>query len=111
MNLLAIFAQSRRHYKYPTQTFLQRYGFLRAKPGAYPATQAGALIPLGHALGVQNNGISGAPPHTGAASGAGLFINQRKVVGGIDQRKRAAAPELQGITTILAAVADAGFGA
>ena len=78
---------------------------------ADPATQAGVLIPPGDILGIQDDGVGGAPLHTGATAVAGFFIDYRKVVGGIDHRQGAVTPELQCIIAILATVADAGFGA
>jgi hypothetical protein len=105
------FAQSRRHDKYPPQPFLQRNGFFRAKVRADPAAQAGVFISLSHVLCIKHNGIGGTPFNAGPAAGAGLLIDQRKMVGGVDHRQGAAAPQLQCITAILSAVADAGFGA
>jgi len=103
------FAQARRHNKNLAQPLFERDGLLRAKPGAYPASQTGAFIALGPSRFVQRNGICRAALHADAAAGAGLRVDHRKIERRIDQGERAVSPEPQSIAAIFTAVADACF--
>ena len=102
-------AQTWRHNKNPPQTLFERYCFLRAKSGANSAAKAGVFISLCQPFFIQDNGVGGAPLHTGAAAGAGFGVDHGQAVGGIDQGQGTVSPKVERITAIFAAITDAGL--
>ena len=84
--------QLRWQYEDLAQPLFERNRRFRTETCAHPASKAGAFVPPGYAVVVQNNGFGGTPLQTGAAPGAGVGVDNGQVIGGVDHRQGAVPP-------------------